>query len=323
MKTKQHNIDNLPEFKASSWKSWERYRSPFYRYWRIAFNSHLIHTYNYLIFGKLNEPRPITELLTDLYNEVAFKFAKVTFENRGQVKSNPVILYLFANADTIGRKIFVSQEIGSEFIGFEVVIGGFKRRTITSVNGFEITVNESVQVFTGDSVQVLKYEFDSFLTLFVANSISNYIAIKLLQRVQELGRTTQKDIEKLNNNIRIMRSEGITEQEISRYAEQEITKRANVRAKAIAITEVAQASNLGANISARLQLRTKKRWITMQDDRVRDNHYLMEAKTIGINEIFQVPNSLGGVDLFRFPLDQEYTPSAENVVNCRCGVIYE
>lgn len=58
--------------------------------------------------------------------------------------------------------------------------------------------------------------------------------------------------------------------------------------------------------------KTKKTWVTMLDDRVRDSHVVMEGKTIGIDDIFIV-----GTSKLRFPCDTMYDPDPSEIINCR------
>lgn len=63
---------------------------------------------------------------------------------------------------------------------------------------------------------------------------------------------------------------------------------------------------------------TRKKWVTMQDRRVRDTHREVEGVTIPIDEFFQVGNAQ-----MLYPKDVinggEYP---EEIVNCRCSCIY-
>lgn len=60
----------------------------------------------------------------------------------------------------------------------------------------------------------------------------------------------------------------------------------------------------------------KKRWITMEDDKVRQTHQEIDGETIDINSLFVVGDSL-----MRFPCDKEYG-SPKEWVNCRCSLEY-
>jgi len=62
---------------------------------------------------------------------------------------------------------------------------------------------------------------------------------------------------------------------------------------------------------------TKKQWLTMLDDKVRQTHSEVEGDTIGIDEVFQVGNSQ-----MRFPHDLASSPDPKEVIGCRCAVEY-
>lgn len=63
--------------------------------------------------------------------------------------------------------------------------------------------------------------------------------------------------------------------------------------------------------------KTMKTWLTMRDRKVRETHKGAEGKTIPINDIFLVGNSM-----FRFPKDTLYSPDSSDLVGCRCSIKY-
>lgn len=60
-----------------------------------------------------------------------------------------------------------------------------------------------------------------------------------------------------------------------------------------------------------------KTWVTMKDKYVRHTHVEVDDKKIGIFEPFKVGRS----DLM-FPMDSSLGASANEIVNCRCSLIY-
>ena len=62
---------------------------------------------------------------------------------------------------------------------------------------------------------------------------------------------------------------------------------------------------------------TKKTWLTMLDDKVRDTHIYLEGETIDIDDVFIV-----GSSMMRYPKDTEYGASADEIINCRCVCTY-
>ena len=64
--------------------------------------------------------------------------------------------------------------------------------------------------------------------------------------------------------------------------------------------------------------RTKKVWLTENDNKVRTTHELAEGQTVDIDGLFLVGDSL-----MRFPMDTEYGADPREIVNCRCACRYE
>lgn len=63
--------------------------------------------------------------------------------------------------------------------------------------------------------------------------------------------------------------------------------------------------------------KTKKTWVTMADERVRHTHFMVDGKTIGITEVFDV-----GSSKMLFPRDITYGASYGEILNCRCWCEY-
>lgn len=61
----------------------------------------------------------------------------------------------------------------------------------------------------------------------------------------------------------------------------------------------------------------RKRWNSIIDKETRTTHRVMDGKTIKINALFSVGNSL-----MRFPKDTLYNPDGKEIVNCRCSITY-
>lgn len=90
------------------------------------------------------------------------------------------------------------------------------------------------------------------------------------------------------------------------------------RAMIIAENEANALENYNEYRQARTGGKRKKVWLTENDDRVRLTHSLVEGKTVDIDGLFLVGNSL-----MRFPHDTMYDPEISELVNCRCACIYE
>lgn len=63
--------------------------------------------------------------------------------------------------------------------------------------------------------------------------------------------------------------------------------------------------------------KTRKRWITERDNKVRETHAEVNGITIPINEPFVVGNSL-----MMFPKDMSLNAEMQQITNCRCTIKY-
>jgi len=102
-------------------------------------------------------------------------------------------------------------------------------------------------------------------------------------------------------------------------------KFARYRAERIARTEIIGQSNwagLESIKAAGIEDQVLKKWLPEIDERTRQNHVEMENHpAIPLDDTFEVPRLSGGVDRMKYPGDT--AGSAENVINCRCTIIYE
>lgn len=89
------------------------------------------------------------------------------------------------------------------------------------------------------------------------------------------------------------------------------------RARLIAENEANKVMNNQEFKDAKANGYTHKTWVTMQDLKVRDSHFLVDGETIPIDEPFVV-----GTSLMNYPTDTSLGASGEEVVNCRCQISY-
>jgi len=97
------------------------------------------------------------------------------------------------------------------------------------------------------------------------------------------------------------------------------------RAYTIARTETARATNVSMHIAAETYSFDRpmvKVWKTYGGYSVRPDHAVMEGMMVGKDEMFMVPNRMGGFDMMQYPLDGAHGASAGNIVNCRCHCAY-
>jgi hypothetical protein len=64
--------------------------------------------------------------------------------------------------------------------------------------------------------------------------------------------------------------------------------------------------------------KTKKKWLTENDDKVRLSHELAEGQTVDIDGLFLIGDSL-----MRFPMDTMFDADPKETINCRCSCVYE
>lgn len=83
----------------------------------------------------------------------------------------------------------------------------------------------------------------------------------------------------------------------------------------IAETEVHRDANEAALSTAKRAGATKKTWVTMMDEKVRDTHQYLEMMSVGINEDFYTYDGdhAAAPGLFSLP---------ENNINCRCELVF-
>lgn len=92
-----------------------------------------------------------------------------------------------------------------------------------------------------------------------------------------------------------------------------------VRARAIARTEVISASNAGSLAQMRLlgeNAPTKKTWLATNDSRTRPTHRAADGETVALGEEFLI-----GGSRMDFPGDP--SGPADEVINCRCTLVWE
>lgn len=86
----------------------------------------------------------------------------------------------------------------------------------------------------------------------------------------------------------------------------------------IAWTETNIIENHDLNERQKAAGKTKKTWNTMEDEKVRIAHDLVDKVTVGIDEDFDVD----GFPM-AYPCDTSKNPPADLVVNCRCWLTYD
>ena len=89
------------------------------------------------------------------------------------------------------------------------------------------------------------------------------------------------------------------------------------RAFLISVNEANTGFNYEQYINAIESGKTRKKWITEKDNRVRKTHRALDEKTIPILNTFSV-----GKTYMRFPHDTLFSANYEELSNCRCTISY-
>lgn len=152
-------------------------------------------------------------------------------------------------------------------------------------------------------------------------SISDFMSEQLARiysyagsRIKEISTTLTTYV---RNLIFTKVQTGRSNDEIAREIRRQAPEIGKVRAATIARTETHGAALAGIEASMKKKrIRVKmKTWWSAQDDRVRKTHAAVHGTTIPVEEKFQVGDSL-----MERPGDPE--GSAEEVINCRCSILY-
>lgn len=184
------------------------------------------------------------------------------------------------------------------------------------------TPDEDIKSMDGllfkDRAETETYLLEQWMADNIGTMIRNLDAEDITQDLWYIDDTTVKEIRKAiaeaNGNV-----------DIFQERVQHIMGSSEYRAYRIARTETARASNVAMHISAEVYSFDRplnKVWITVGGSTVRATHRVMDGTVIPKDDMFLVPNRLGGYDMMQYPLDGAHGASAGNVVNCRCHCAY-
>ncbi len=148
------------------------------------------------------------------------------------------------------------------------------------------------------------------------SAISAWIRQWTATKVKQISETTGEQIAAIVN---AHENEDITSGEMADLIEAEIGgTNAASRAATIARTETHSAAQYGSMAAAEsLGIpNLQKIWVATSDDRTRDDHADADGQSVPINDTFTV-----GEDELEFPGDP--SGSAEEIINCRCAMVYD
>lgn len=232
-----------------------------------------------------------------------YRQAEKAFNKALLKQLEPIIKHIQSNSN-------IDVEILKQLVLSEPIDKVFEE--VYSRTGVDFAQKQYNQFVTG---QDLKNRFEVFMKDFVNRYSSG--------KVTSITNITKKDAQRVINRIL---SENMNEPvgDISRKLVSGLKKEggelAKYRARVIARTEVATASNIGQHIGAESAanetgVSMQKVWLATMDSRVRDTHYQMNGTVLEMNELFTVNG-----DKMNTPGDP--SASAENVINCRCALQY-
>jgi len=149
---------------------------------------------------------------------------------------------------------------------------------------------------------------DAFMT-----RVNDFIRVYALDRATSISGTT---IDQLRSIISAGTLEGLANREIARNITERIPTIANYRSNTIARTETHSASGYASEMAAtETGLSLKKEWVAFIDGREREAHAEANGQVVARDEDFTV----GGEQL---SYAGDPSGSAENIINCRCTVLY-
>lgn len=227
-----------------------------------------------------------------------------------QIESNGVNWYLSNMAESLQepRLVSIYYKLYSYVIMSEAVI---QRNGILAMakreKGRKDIIDDLSTPFTGgDIIKLWRSLTESYLRVRIATRITN------------VNETTVKVISKI---IEQSISEGLGALEVAKKI-REATELNKVRSLAIARTETVSASNQGKYMAAlSSEYVLQKNWVPTQDARTRPTHIAMlDHPWIDMSGFFMLDSRKNGIEPGRYPCDSTY--SAENVINCRCSVVF-
>lgn len=168
--------------------------------------------------------------------------------------------------------------------------------------------------------------FESFLQFFIDDFVGNKITNINSASRKRVIRAVRKEI---GQGL----ADGETAQAISKRLETLYDGFTKSRSITIARTEVHSVSEEAKAKTAKalsddLDLKMKKVWISTVDHRSRGaqsgqntDHISMNGEKVDIDEPFEVPHAVRGMDLMSVPGDKD--APADQVINCRCASAFE
>jgi SPP1 gp7 family putative phage head morphogenesis protein len=144
--------------------------------------------------------------------------------------------------------------------------------------------------------------------------VQGFISRQAINKARMLSETTKQDLTRIIINGQ---QDGLGSEAIANNIRKQMGGViADNRARMIARTETHMAAGFASQAQAAdMPLTLRKTWVAVEDERTRPTHSQADGQTVSMDEYFDV-----GDDQLLFPGDPN--GSAEEVINCRCTVIY-
>ena len=173
------------------------------------------------------------------------------------------------------------------------------------LNGLKVGAEHGQEVLNRKGVKEISDEVRRLFSLWVDN-----YGLTLCMTIND---TTKKELRKvLSEALDAGDSIEVQKKKLIEAANDVFTEDKKWRAELIARTESCSTINAGSNILYQSEGVQNKMWISVRDDRTRDQHLAMDGVVIPMGEKFELPNG----DVMEYPGDP--SGSADNVCNCRC-----
>lgn len=145
--------------------------------------------------------------------------------------------------------------------------------------------------------------------------VQGFIARQSVYKAKLLSKTTKEDLTRI---ISRGSADGLGSEAIANNIRKELGGAiADNRARIIARTETHMAASYAMEAQASTApISLTKTWVCVEDDRTRQSHLDADGQTVARDQSFSV-----GDDLLAYPGDPDGSP--EEVINCRCTVVYE
>lgn len=150
-------------------------------------------------------------------------------------------------------------------------------------------------------------------TIGINAIIRDYVRIYGAVKVSQISRTTIRQLQAIISDAT---DQGLSERETARLIRERAPSLSASRAQTIARTETHAAANYAVmQAFESTGIEARREWVAATDERTREDHLEANGQIVGLREPFTVGNSQ-----LMYPGDPAGDP--ENVINCRCAVVF-